>query len=680
VWGAERALETALADPQSREMVEAYTDGVNAWLRDLPREDYPVEFKLLAYDPEPWTPLKSALMLKQMTANLTTGTEDLYLTRALQTLGRAAVDSLFPRHPYQTDPIIPQGTPWNFTPKPRPAAPPDWTAAAVRHRFPYAPDPDNGSNNWAISAERSATGYPILANDPHLELSLPSLWYEIQLHAPGVNVAGVSLPGAPTVIIGFNERIAWGVTNVDADVLDFYEIDFVDAARTEYRHGEEVRPVRLVEERIKVRNHGFELDTVRYTHHGPLVYDSAGATSFSRRIPAGLAMRWIAHDPSNEFLTFHALNRATNYEAFTAALSHYVAPAQNFVYADADKHIALWVMGRFPLKWPEQGKYVLDGSNPAHDWQGWVPAAHNPHVLDPPRGFVSSANQSSVDSTYPYYLNWEQAPLGRGARINEVLAGMQNATQDSLRRLQNDNLSHHARAALPRLLAGVRADELTPEQAEVLDAFRTWDFRYEADARLPTVFDAWWDTYVAAVWEDNLGDTLLRYPSRVTTLHLIDSFPTSPWFDLDSTPARETAADLAHTSFAATVDTLVSELGPWGDDWAWADTKGTNVRHVARLDGFGTDVLRMGGGSGIPNATKRTHGPSWRMLVETGPRVRAWGIYPGGPSGNPGSRYYDNQVETWRRGELREIVYLRGPAEQPDSTAGHLHLTTAAGE
>ena len=463
VTGAERTLEAVAADPRSRQMLEAYTAGVNGWIDGLTPATYPFEFKLLDYAPTPWTTLRSVLMLKQMTANLTTGTDDLFMTRALQKWGRAAVDSLFPSVPYYADPIIPAGTTWDFAPLPTPPVPPDFAAGAVSYRFPFAPEPDNGSNNWAVGAARSATGYPLLANDPHLGLGLPSLWYQIQLHAPGVNVAGVSLPGTPAVIIGFNEQVAWGVTNVDADVLDFYRVDFADSTRRTYRHGTGTRPVQRVEERIRVRSQGVRVDTVLYTHHGPLVYDLPAEPSFSARIPAGLAMRWIAHEAGNEFLAFYLLNRATGYGDFTAALAHFTAPAQNFAYAGADGHVALWVQGRFPLKWQGQGRFILDGSQPAHDWQGWLPVPHNPHVADPPRGFVSSANQSSTDTTYPYYLNWEQAPYGRGARINERLEAMGNVTADSLRRLQNDNLYWHARQALPHMLPHVRTADLTAD-------------------------------------------------------------------------------------------------------------------------------------------------------------------------------------------------------------------------
>ncbi|WP_317042770.1 penicillin acylase family protein [Catalinimonas alkaloidigena] len=671
VYGAERFLEATLADSLGRQVIEAYTEGVNAWISQLTPMNYPIEFKLLDYKPEPWEPLKTALMLKLMTANLTMGTDDLFMTRILQQYGKATVDSLFPAYPYFSDPIIPPHTPWNFRPVPIPAAPTQVAALGATYQFPHRPDPDNGSNNWAISGERSATGYPILANDPHLGLSLPSLWYQVQLHAPGVNVCGASLPGTPGVIIGFNDAIAWGVTNVDADVLDFYKIDFRDDDRLEYRYldettAQEWHPVTLREERIKVRNYGIIRDTVRYTHHGPLLYNDPAEPSFNPRFPAGLAMRWIAHEPSTELTTFYKLNRAQDYQAFTEALSYYMAPAQNFVYADRDNNIALWVNGRFPLKWKEQGKFILEGSDPKNDWQGWIPHAHNPHVKNPPRGFVSSGNQRSTDRTYPYYLTWEQAPYGRGARINEVLRQMHHATADSLRALQNDNLYWHARQALPRMLQGVRAQQLTEPQQQVYAQMRRWNYEYGPGQREPAVFEAWWEAFTEATWHDELGDTLMRYPMQTTTLFLMDSLPKASWFDDRTTPERETLDEILHQTFVASVDTLRSDLGPWDDDWQWATVKGTTIRHLMPpLTSFGRKDIRIGGGAGIVNATKKTHGPSWRMIVELGPQVKAWGVYPGGQSGNPGSPFYENMIDTWRDGHLNELIFLPSPEAAP---------------
>ena len=666
-YGARQTLQGVLADSTTRLMAEAYAAGVNAYISSLSPREYPLEYKLLAYAPEAWTPLKSALLLKLMTMDLAGKSDDFRMTNILRQYGPEVVKDLFPNYPSRMDPIIPPGTQYGFAPLPVPPAPAVYGAEMAEDSPVEEPDPGIGSNNWVIGAGKSASGYPILANDPHLALNFPSIWYQIQLVAPGVNVYGATIPGAAGVIIGFNEHVSWGVTNVNADVMDWYEIRFRDGQKREYWHDQQWKPVRPVVEEIKVRGQAAVQDTVLYTHHGPVVYET-GRQPFSRDAAPGRAMRWIAHDVSNEFRTLYELNRAGNYNDFVQAIAHWVAPAQNFIYADVHKDIAIWPNGRFPLKWPAQGKFVLDGSNPLHDWQGWVPHAHNPHVKNPPRGFVSSANQFPTDTTtYPYYLNWQFDTYERGARINERLAAMQGATPDSMRLLQNDNYSLHARHALPALLTHVQPERLNPEERHVLAQLKNWNYDYHSDLVAPTAFEGWWDKLALAIWHDDFGgaqNRIMRSPNRTRTLQLVLQEPSSRWIDNVETPQQETLPELVQDCFRAMVDSLHRRHGPLGKQWQWANHRGTSIQHLARLPGFGIRHLHTGGGRGIVNATSERNGPSWRMVVALGPEVKAWGIYPGGQSGNPGSYYYDNLLDTWLKGELRELVYLRSPSDQ----------------
>jgi penicillin amidase len=678
VHGARQTLRGFMADPNSQIMAEAYTAGVNAYITSLSPREYPLEYKLLAYAPEPWTPLKSTLLLKLMTMDLAGRSDDFRMTNILQKYGPEVVQDLFPNYPSRMDPIVPPGTRYDFTPVPIPPSPAGYTAEKAGTSPVEEPDPGIGSNNWVISAEKSATGYPILANDPHLRLSLPSIWYQMQLVGPGVNVYGATIPGAAGVVIGFNEQVSWGVTNVDADVMDWYEVRFRDEAKTEYWHDQRWKPVRRVVEEIKVRGLAQPvLDTVLYTHHGPVVHSPA-PRSAGHDVPVGRAMRWIAHEESNEYRSLYAINRARNYDDFVQALSHWTAPAQNFIYADIHKDIAIWPNGKFPLKWPAQGKFVLDGSNPAHDWQGWVPHAHNPHVKNPPRGFVSSANQFSTDPSYPYYLNWRFDTYERGARINERLAAMEQATPDSLRQLQNDNLGLHARDVLPALLPYVRRDHLSPEQQQALGQLAGWNYYYHPGLIGPTVFDIWWQKLAQAIWNDEFGSTkemVMRSPDRTRTVDLILREPAARWFDNVRTPEKETLPELVHESFTAAIDSLHRQHGPWGAKWQWGHHKSTAVQHLAGLPGFGRPDLFIGGGRGIVNATSERAGPSWRMVVAVGPEMKGYGIYPGGQSGNPGSPYYDNLLDVWLKGDLLEFIYLRGPKEQNDKIISRWELS-----
>ena len=685
VPAAKAALQAMMADPTTREVLEAYSGGVNAYIASLSSAEYPIEYKLLDYAPEPWEPLKSALLLKQMATTLATGEDDARMSNILEKFGPEATRNLFPDYPFRESPIIPVGTKWTAPPAPEGRGSPLPTSPegegvltpppsdGVGGR-PLGVDPfdfqearEIGSNNWALHGSKTATGYPMLANDPHLDLTLPSIWYQIQLHGPDVNVCGASLPGAPGVISGFNERIAWGVTNVGSDVMDWYRIKFADAAKSQYVHGGKNLPVKRVVEVIKVRGKPDFTDTVLYTHHGPIVYDE-GMKPYNGRTPVGCAMRWIAQEPSNELATFYGLNRAKNYADYTEALKHYVSPAQNFVFASADNDVAIWPNGKFPLKWKEQGKFLLDGSDPAHDWQGWIPQAQNPHVLNPPRGFVSSANQFSADTTYPYYLGWEFAYYARGERINQRLTAMQRATPDSLRMLQNDNYNIAARDVLAQLLSHVSQNQLSGEQMEAYQVIAKWDKMNNPEAVGPTIFTLWWNYFTERLWDEfaSTPDKPMRFPNRDRTVHLIVNEPTSPWTDLQSTTQKESLADICTQSFRMTIDTLTAKRGAMQPDtWAWGKYKDTQIPHLSRnIPGFGRRDIWIGGGANIVNATGTSNGPSWRMVVALGPQVKAYGLYPGGQSGNPGSPYYDNMVDKWAKGELPELVFLQKPDEK----------------
>ena len=377
LWAAENALAAWERNPEGRRLIHAYTNGVNAYLQDLAPEDYPIEYKLLNYKPEPWSPLKSALFFKAMAETLSTYEEDLEASNTLQHLGREQFDFLFPEWKADQSPVIPASVVWDFENTPpevieeeaeEPA--PIMIGEALPARSIPKPAPLIGSNNWAVSGQRTANGSPILCNDPHLTLSLPSIWFEVQLHTPDVNVYGVSLPGLPGVIIGFNENIAWGLTNVGQDVLDWYRIDWTDESKEKYLLDGKETPADLRVELFRVRGRKEPvMDTVRYTIWGPVVYESPSSEY------ADMAMRWIAHDtpaekPFYELGTFVQLAKAKNYNDYQKALAGYDNPGQNFVFASKQGDIAITVNGKFPVKDPQQGRFVQDGSRSANAWSG----------------------------------------------------------------------------------------------------------------------------------------------------------------------------------------------------------------------------------------------------------------------------------------------------------------------
>lgn len=665
---AQNSLEEMMKDETTKQTVEAYCKGVNAYISQLSPRNYPIEYKLLGYAPEPWTPLKCALLLKYMSQDLSYANSDLAMTRILEKYGIEQTSLMFPDYTAKQDPIIPKDTPFKFKKEDIPKRPKSYTAPLPLDSTAGKPEDRSGigSNNWAVSGDKSATGYPILSNDPHLGLNLPSIWFEIQLVGPKSNVYGVSLPGSPCVIIGFNKEVAWGVTNVAPDVTDWYRVTFKDKERKQYKYGEEWRDTKIIIDTLKIKGGGFVLDTLIYTHHGPVVatQDSKGATWLAgRSVPLESALRWVAHEASNDFLTFYKLNRAKNYKDYREALTYYVCPAQNFIFADVNKDIAITSNGKIPLKWKEQGKYVLDGSNPEHDWQGWIPASQNPHVKNPERGFVSSANQFPVsDSLYPYYLHWKFATYERGARINQRLTEMQQITPDSMRLLQYDAYGLFAHDVLPKLLASLSVEKLGKEEKQAYDFLKTWDYYYDADKIAPTIFKHWWDNFSVATWEDELNGEDIMYPSREQTLILTnktDSLNPVKWFDDVRTEKVENIQDIALQSFKETIQKLSEKHKGFNNEaWKWSNDRDLTIRHLARIPAFSNQRIMSPGDATTVNATTGRTGPSWRMVVALGKTPKAYGIYPGGQSGNPGSFYYDDFIKNWQKGELATLHYL----------------------
>lgn len=667
-YGAENTIDKMMSDPLMRGVLQAYTDGVNAYIHQLSPKDYPLEFKLLDYAPEDWKPINCAYLLKLMSETLAGETNQFAMTNDLERFGPKAMNDLFPDESFHQEPIIPAGTKWNFKPLPAPQPSPSFLAQMSDTIHPKEKIPGIGSNNWAVSGSKTASGYPILANDPHLNLTFPSIWYQMQLSSPTVNVNGVSLPGAPNIIIGYNNRVSWGVTNVGANVLDWYQIKFKDASRNEYWYNNRWNKTTKRVEAIKIRGKATEYDTVIYTHQGPVVYEDSTRKEkgYAKQVPVGAAMRWIAHDPSIDMETFYYLNRARNYNDYRKALTYFSAPAQNFIFASADNDIAITANGKFPLKFKDQGKYIMDGSDPDNDWHGWIPADQNPTVKNPTRGFVSSANQSSTDTTYPYYLGRDFDNYFRGKRINDRLSAMKNITVDSIRKMQMDNYSILAQDVLPTMLKYLDVTKLDKAHLRAYNILKQWDKHYAANSVGASVFDGWWTRFRSVVWDDKfkVKGKYLKQPSTDRTEKLLLTEPNSKWFDNSKTAAVETCAGDINSAFESAVDTLQKYHGAISQKWAWGNVKETYIDHLTGLPGLGTGKFIAGGTGGVINALRDNNGPSWRMVVALGPKPKGYGVFPAGESGNPGSFYYDDMVKTWQNGQLYEMLFMQSPNDQ----------------
>lgn len=657
VFGAEQALMKMREDPETSKFVEAYAQGVNDYIDQLDPKRMPVEYKLLDYEPEQWTSKKTALLLMLMTKDLALGDYDLERTNALRIFGKERFEFLFPDYLDAGAPIIPKDTDWSFIDVPMTETPAAEMMLDSISKVLDKPDPDNGSNNWAVSGNKSYSGNPILANDPHLGLKLPSIWFVMQLSTPDHNSFGATLPGALGVISGFNNHISWGETNARRDLVDWYKIEFNKDNPSQYKHDGQWKDVAFRIEEIRIKGGQTFIDTVRYTHHGPVTYDLnfKGKGSYE-----GYAMKWIGHIGGNNQRTFLELNKAKNYDQYVHALSYYTAPAQNFVFASTEGDIALWIQGKMPNKWKGQGKFLLDGSNPDHDWQGFIPQAFNPHVKNPERDFVSSANQRPVDESYPFYVFNDWYENDRNRIINDFFNSKKEFDIQDFKDLQNNNYNIRAAELLPLMISSVNEADLNKEQQKILEELKAWNYMNDIEEVGPSIWQYWWWNLYDLLWDEfNLQDEVLRKPAYFHTVSLLKNHGKDVFMDIKETPETETAKDLFLISFKETVKSMTKWKAENGD-YNWKAYKSTHVDHLLQgLPAFSRFNLPIGGGSGIVNATKKNHGPSWRMIVEMSSPPKALGIYPGGQSGNPGSKYYDNFIDDWAAGNYHELNFLQ---------------------
>lgn len=651
VWAAERSLAAMENNPITKEMLKAYTDGVNAYIHSLTYKHFPLEYKLMNFCPENWTPLKCALLMKFMADDLTGHSDDIARSYVRQALSTDEYNFLYPNKLKNSDPVIPRGTafspatlpiPQTFSPKlfatmPQSA---NKTATIVRPN-----ESGIGSNNWVLGGSKTTSGYPILCNDPHLGLNLPSIWFEIQLTAPGINCYGVSIPGAPGIVIGFNDSISWGMTNNYRDVKDYYALQ-TDKEEKNYCLDGQEKPFSERIEKIGVKGQKTPfLDTVRYAVQGPVQYDK----NFPDPSKSGrtLAMSWMAHHGSNELLAIYLLNRATNYKSYVKAINHFECPAQNFIYADVMGNIAIWGQGQFINKWKEQGAFVMRGDTTATLWGKDIPVSENPHVLNPPEQYLESANQQVTDNTYPYYYNGDFSEF-RSWEITHFLNQNKKFSVEDMRALQNNNWSMIAEQLMPLFKTyGKEFSKKFPEY------FTDWNNILTPESRTGAAFEIWWDYLYQDLWQKKFEDLPMAiYPTREKTIELIleDSDKLA---QLTQTNLKEAALK----SFKQTEDSL-QRLHYEGKS-LWYQIKNTTVTHLAKIPAFSYSALQTGGSGTTINAMRDNHGPSWRMIVEMKPgKIQAWGTYPGGQSGNPGSEYYANFLDYWVQGKYYPIHFL----------------------
>lgn len=663
-FAAENAMKEVQNDPRSKALFSAYTDGVNAYISSLKESEIPVEYKLLNFKPEKWSNYRTALLLKMMAKMLSAETEsDLPNTNAKSIFSEEELKMIYPQVPDSLEPIVPKGTlfekPGIVPVKPVTADSIYFSSKeTVANRPVSESERSNGSNNWVVAGSKTKSGAPILCNDPHLELSLPSIWYEMQLETPNSNAYGVSLPGSPFVIIGFNDSIAWGVTNAQRDVKDYYEIKFKDKSKSEYWFNSQWVKTSLKEEIIKVKGGKEVKDTVAYTVFGPVMYDENFSDDLSNK--RNLAIRWAAHDPSNEGMTFYKLNRAKNYDEYTEAIKTFSCPGQNFVFASKAGDIAIWQQGKFPARWDRQGLYVMPGEDSSYMWQGFIPQPENPHSKNPERGFLESGNQRPADSAYPYFIPGSYI-TPRAVTITKYLSSMNGITPDDMMKLQNNYFSSLAEDSRSTLLSYVREGDLNADEKKYIDFVKSWDLMASPNSKGQTVYQCWWDSLEVEIWKDELTkvNPQAAWPEEQTLMELLKKDSAMKFIDNVNTAQKETLYDVVTIALKKASANLAKKESE--GKLEWAKFKNPTVYHLLKesLLPFARTGLNVGGNGNIINAVTHSHGPSWRMIVQMTTSTDAYGVYPGGESGNPGSKYYDDFVDSWVTGKYYKLWFMK---------------------
>lgn len=652
-------------DCETFPILESYIAGANQYIDQLGPGDFPLEYKLFNYAPERWSPYHAALIMMSMNIALCSRNEDLAATATLDLLGKEDFDFLFPPINPKQSPVIPSEVKYEFGNSFHEVMERDETIGSLPYNFMNVTDPHVGSNNWAISGDRTASSFPILCNDPHLNLTLPSIWYEIQLHGNTHNSYGVSLPGVPNIVIGFNEEIAWGATNVGMDVSDLIRIRWLDSSKGIYIVGNEEKRVEVRIDTIYVKGEEPVIDTVRYTDWGPLYIDDS----------ISLALHWlplINAENDCAMRAFATLNKATNIEEYRQAISWLQNPPQNFAFASNQGDIALKVQGRLPARSGAAGRFAPHGDHPSNEWLGFIPSDQNPIAVNPKRGFVSSANQRSTDTTYPYHYHGYFDDY-RGRVLNEFLAESENVDIDDMKAMQLSTYSLLASELCPLLLDLLDGTGMMDETW--YQRLASWDYKYEPHALAPIFFAKWHESLQELIWDELEQSDLVEYltPESWRLIDMLEHDPTHKFFDMIQTPEEEDAHELTQISFARTkayCDSLFHE-NPSID---WSSFKQVRINHLSRIPAFSSQVIPAGGTATALNSIKKTHGPSWRMIVELGDQPTAWGIYPGGQSGNPGSPYYNNMVDDWALGKYYPLILADHPAALSQHKLGRIYL------
>jgi penicillin amidase len=657
-----------------RILLEAYCAGVNAWI-DFARTHgkLPLEFMLLRYTPEPWQVADTLGWGKLMCWTLAANWQaELYRSQILQRLGAEKMEEMEINIDQAWAVILDLGNALAG-------------GKSVDTSQPYSglhAGMGVGSNNWAVSGSRSVTGKPILANDMHLELTTPGIWYENHLVGGKFDVTGVTMPGAPMVIAGHNRTVAWAFTDSCPDTQDLYEEHLRRSGEHgwEYEYKGEWLPAEVRKEHIRIKGGKSIVEEVVVTHHGPII-NILFRDAFPDVPP--LALRWTALEPGTAFQGIYEMNLAEDCRSFREALRHFDDPSQNVVYADTQGNIAYSLNGRVPVRAKGDGTVPAPGWTGEYEWTGYVPFDEMPHLLNPPCNYLVTANNQVQRPDYPYFLGKDYLVSERAGRIIEMLNAREKVDMAYFQRMQYDQVAISARV-MGRALAGLQVSDADLDS--IIRQMDGWGGTLNADSPLACVFEATIRQAIRMLLEHHLGELGPRiqgkgpfcgqWPEHTWEwfIHLLDQ-PESPWFNLGKGENRD---DVLCMALRAAVDFLKKELGPDFVKWKWGNIHQLTFGHVLGgqkpMDAiFNVGPFPIGGdGNTIWSAFTSFYdlehrpmvGPPFRFIADLADLDHCWGLLVPGQSGNPYSRHFRDGVKPWFEGEYHPMLFRREEIEQ----------------
>jgi penicillin G amidase len=678
--GMRRAAEAEYAQmaPEVRTALEAYARGVNAFLHSH-TDSMPLEFNLLGAKMDDWQPVDSVTFGKVMAWDLSANWDvELIGADLVAALGPQRAAQLLPDYPREGPFIVPGASSGGLAPA---------VAAfnsAVRPWLPNTGLEGLGSNNWVVDGTKSATGKPLLANDPHLGVANPSIWYQVHLSTSDGNydAVGFGFASAPGVVTGHNKDIAWGVTNVSADTQDLF-IEKLDPAGHpgQYLTPDGWQRLEVLTETVIVKGAEPVTQTVRITRHGPIVSDALAAISstIGTTIKEPLAMQWTAARPGHLMEALYDLQTASNWEQVRSALSKWSVPGQNFVYADRQGNIGYQMTGEQPIRKKGDGKVPVPGDTGEYDWSGYVPYDDLPRLYNPPEHFIATANNKNFGPDYAYPIAGAWSTPWRISRILEMLKAKDKLSIDDYKAMLVDTQSPVAKKIAPLL------GKLQPEPGKAQEAVKqmqSWDGNVGADSVVAAIYEVTVQRAISETFGDDMGRELFEQylggagASSLRSLELLLDSPDDPFWDKQGTSAKETRDDVLLSSLNSAISDMESGLGNDMSQWTWGKLHTFTARHTFGsqpvLSGiFNLTTVPMGGdGTTVAVASferlepfEMTTHQSYRMIVDTSDWSKSLGVFATGQSGQPFNKHWGDMLTAWQTGAFNPLLYTQQEIE-----------------